>query len=92
MITGWLFDVYVLDGKIILWIKSHHGMHRIEKQWTPSLYVASDSKSKLERLETNPVIKPFVKQFKRIIKFEKVSDIEASRVLQISVNKSGDLV
>ncbi|NND86140.1 MAG: hypothetical protein HKM23_02180, partial [Nitrosopumilus sp.] len=92
MIEGWLFDAYVLDDKIILWIKSKHKIHRIGKQWTPSLYVASNSKSKLKRLETNPVIKPFVKQFKRIKKFEKASDVKSSWVLQISVKKSGDLV
>ena len=91
MITGWLFDAYCLDDKIILWIKNKK-LHRIEKQWTPSLYVASDSKSKLKRLETNLTIKPFVKQFKRVNKIEKVSDQEESKVLQITIKKSTELV
>ena len=90
--TGWLFDAYSLDDKIILWIKNNQRLYRIEKQWTPSLFVASDSKSKLERLQTNPVIKPFVKQFKTINKIEKVSDLKESRVLQVTVKKSSETI
>ena len=92
MTNGWLFDAYTLDEKIILWIKNNKKLHRIEKQWTPSLYVASNSKSKLERLETNYTIKPFVKQFIRTNKIEQVSDREKSSVLQITVKKSNELV
>ncbi len=92
MTNGWLFDAYTLDEKIILWIKNNKKLHRIEKQWTPSLYVASNSKSKLERLKTNYTIKPFVKQFIRTNKIEQVSDREKSSVLQITVKKSNELV
>jgi len=92
MISGYLFDVYPLDDKIILWIKNNKKTHRIETQWTPSLYVASNSKYKLDRLETNSRIKPFVKQYKRTSKIEQVSDLEKSQVLQITVKKSSDLL
>jgi len=91
MTTGWLFDAYSLDDKIILWIKNNQKLYRIEKQWTPSLYVASDSKSKLDRLKDNPAIKSFVKQFKTVNRIEKVSDIKESKVLQIAVKKSSEL-
>ena len=92
MITGWLFDIYSLDDKIILWVKNNRKLHRIEKQWTPSLYVVSDSKSKLDRLQTNPVIKPFVKQFRTVSRIEKVSDLKESKVLQVTVKKPSELV
>jgi len=92
MITGWLFDAYSLEDRIILWIKNNKKTHRIEKQWTPSLYVASDSKSKLDRLQTNPAIKPFVKQFNKVNRIEKVSDLTKSKVLQITVKKSSELI
>ena len=91
MIIGWLFDAYSLDDKIILWIKNNKCLHRIEKQWTPSLFVASDSKSKLDRLETNTIIKSFAKQFKRTNKIEQVSDLKKSQVLQITMKKSSEL-
>jgi len=92
MITGWLFDAYCLDDKIIFWIKNNKYLYRIEKSWTPSIYVACSSKSKLDGLETHNMIKPFAKQFKRIKKFEQVSDIEKSQVMQIKIKKSSDLV
>ena len=92
MITGWLFDAYCLDDKIILYIKNNKKLHRIEKQWTPSLYAASDSKSKLDRLDTHLTIKPFAKRYQRTTKTEQVSDIEQSQVLQITVKKSNELV
>ena len=92
MTTGYLFDIYPLDDKIILWIKSNKKIHRIETLWTPSLYVASDSKYKLDRLEKISTIKPFVKQYERINKIEKVSDLEKSLVLKITVKKTSDLL
>ncbi len=92
MTEGWLFDAYTLDEKIILWIKNNKKLHKIEKQWTPSLYVACDSKSKLKKLETNDIIKPFVKRFIRTNKIEQDSDLEKSSVLQITVRKSNELV
>lgn len=92
MKTGWLFDVYAINDKIILWIKNNKTIHRIERQWTPSLYVASDSKSKLSRLETNLTIKPFVKKYKRTKKFEQAADLQQSQVLQLTIKKSSELV
>ena len=90
MTIGWLFDAYTLDGKIILWIKNKIS-HRIENPWTPSIFVASDSKSKLSKLETNTIIKPFVKEYTRTKKFEHASDLKKSQVLKITVKKSTDL-
>jgi DNA polymerase-2 len=92
MTAGWLFDAYSLDDRIILWTKNNQKLRRIEKQWTPSLYVASDSKSKLERLRTNAIIKPFVKRFRTVNRIEKVSDLKESKVLEITVKKSSELV
>ena len=93
MTTGWLFDVCVFDDKIVLWIKDiHNKLHRIQKKWSQSLYVASDTKSKLSRLETNPTIQPFVKHFKTVSKTERVSDLKKSHVLQITLKTSTDIL
>ena len=93
MIIGWLLDAYSLDDKIILWIKDNNNkLFRIEKQWTLSLYVASDSKSNLSRLTTNTAIKSFVKEFKIMSKFERVSDVKKSHVLQLTLKKSNDAI
>jgi len=90
MIRGWLFDVYSLDDKIILWIKNKK-IHRLEKQWTPCLYVASD-RYKLDKLRKNPKIISLVKNYEWVNKIEKVSDIEESKVLKFTVKKSSDLI
>ncbi|MCZ6582754.1 MAG: hypothetical protein O6761_06260 [Thaumarchaeota archaeon] len=90
MIRGWLFDVYPLDDKIILWIKNKK-IYRLEKQWAPCLYVASD-RYKLDKLRKNPKIISLVKNYEWVNKIEKVSDIEESKVLKFTVKKSSDLI
>ena len=91
MIHGWLFDVYPLDDKMILWIKNKK-IRRIEKQWTPSLYVASDTRYHLKQLEKNSKILPLIKKYVWINKIEKVSDLKESNVLKFTVKNSSDLL
>ena len=91
MICGWLFDVYPLDDKIILWIKNKT-IHRFEKQWTPSLYVASDTRYQLNKLNKNSKINSLIKNYKWVKKTEKVSDIDESKVLKFTVKKFSDLI
>ena len=92
-ITGWLFDVYSLHDKIILWIKDTNGhTHRMEKDWSPSLYVASDQSTKLERILSNTMLKPFIKTITWAKRFEKVSDLTKTKVLKITVKSSSKLV
>jgi len=90
MITGWLFDVYPLRDRIVLWIKNKK-MFRIEKEWTPSLFVSSD-KSKLDVLLKNSKILSFVKYIEWVDRIEKVSDLSASKVLKLTVKNSSELV
>ena len=90
MTQGLLFDVYPLDDKIVLWIKDKKSK-RIEIPWTASLYVAS-TKSRLERLETNPVVKPLAKKFTRVNKTERASDTKKSKVLQITTKRSSEII
>ena len=91
MINGWLFDVYPLDDKIILWIKNKN-TYRIEKQWNASLYVASDSKHKLEKLQKIPKILSLIKKYTWENKFEKVFDTKKSLVLRLTLKNSSHLL
>ena len=91
MISGWLFDVYPLDDKIILWIKNKK-THRLETQWTPSLYVASDTRHKLDKIQKNSKIISLIKKYEWVNKVEKVSDLEESQILKFTVKKSSDLL
>ncbi|MGQ0795664.1 MAG: DNA polymerase domain-containing protein [Nitrosopumilaceae archaeon] len=90
MKTGWLFDVYPLHDRIILWIKNKKTF-RIEKEWTPFLYVAS-SKHKLDALLKNQRILEFVKYIEWVDRIEKVSDLNTSKVLKLTVKDSSYLV
>jgi len=91
MICGWLFDVYPLNDKMILWIKNKK-TYRLEINWTPSLYVASDAKPKLDKLLKNSEIISLIKNYKWTNKTEKVHDVCESKVLQLSVKQSSDLL
>ena len=50
MISGWLFDIYPLDKKMVFWIKREDGSNiRLEdNSWSHSIYVASDYNSYLK--------------------------------------------
>jgi hypothetical protein len=52
MISGWLFDAYPLDNKMIFWIKQENGSTiRLEdNSWSQSIYVASDDNSYLKSI------------------------------------------
>ena len=91
MICGWLFDVYPLDDKIILWIKNKK-IHRLETHWTPSLYVASDAKYKLDKIQKNSKIISLIKKCEWVNKVEKVSDLEESQILKLTVKKPSNLL
>ncbi len=91
MICGWIFDAYPLDDKIILWIKNKN-IHRLEVKWSPSLYVASDVKYKLDKLLKNQQVLSLIKEYNWVTKIEKVSDLNDSTVLQLTLRKSSDLL
>ena len=91
MITGWLFDIYPLNDKIVLWFKNKK-TYRIEKQWTASLYVASDSKTKLEKLQRTSKILSLVKKYTWEKRFEKVFDTKKSKTLKLSLKNSSHLL
>ncbi len=91
MTIGWLFDVYSLHDRIILWIKNKK-MRRIEKGWTPSLYVSSQNRYKLEKLLKNPQLESFIKNAEWVERIEKVSDLGKSKVLKLTIKNSFELV
>jgi len=90
MITGWLFDVYPLRDRIVLWIKNKKTF-RIEKEWTPSLYVSS-SKQKMDVLLKDQKSLDLVKNIQWVDRIEKVSDLNTSKVLKLTVKDSSQLV
>lgn len=87
MIRGWLYDVFALPDKIVLWVKNKK-LYRIEKNWTPSIYVAADNRYRLNQIQKNPSVNELVKQYEWVKRFEKVSDTEKTKVLKIQLKNS----
>ena len=69
--NGWLFDIYHLKDRMILWIKEKKGnVKRLEYVWSPSIYVVSDLKSELVDLIGNSRISSSIKEYRFEYKFE----------------------
>ncbi|CAN5733856.1 hypothetical protein BH23THE1_BH23THE1_27920 [soil metagenome] len=74
--NGWLFDIYHLKDRMILWIKERKGnVKRLEYVWSPSIYVASDLKSELVDLVGNSRISSSIKEYCFEYKFEYPSSV-----------------
>ena len=92
MTTGWLFDSYPVGNVMISWIKSEISITRMEESWTPSIYVACDDKSELEKLSHHKRILSYIKDAQQVEKFEKVTDQNKSTVLQLQLKDSNSIL
>ncbi len=92
MTTGFLFDSYPVGNTMVSWIKDNNSMTRIEDVWTPSIYVACNNKSDLEKLSDNKKILPYVIKADQVKRFEKVTDLEKTLVLQIQLQDSNSIL
>ena len=78
--NGWLFDIYHLKDRMILWIKERKGnVKRLEYLWSPSIYVASDLKSELVDLVENSKISSLIKEYRFEYKFEYPSSVTVDK-------------
>src|SRR5919197_1728511 len=94
MITGWLFDVYPLGNKMVIWIKQKNGSSsssgnsivRLEDtNWNYSLYVSADDKSDLVSILKQPEIIEQVKEHEFVLKHERITDNEKSNILKLKL-------
>lgn len=90
MTSGWIFDAYPLDDKLIIWIKNGKTV-RLEQDWMPSIYVGCNSKKKLGKLEWNQAISHYVDQIQWVDRFERAWDAKKSKVLKIRLESSNIL-
>lgn len=93
---GWLFDIYHIKDKIIIWIKQKDGnVKRFEYPWSPSIYVASNLKDELSELLKDERIRSLIKDHTFESKFEYPSQITSNRenkkeVIKLTVLDSAD--
>jgi DNA polymerase-2 len=91
VVSGWLFDAYPLNGKMVFWIKGESGRSfRVEDDWTQSIYVGSDSKADLDTLARNPAVQHYVKKNDFVSRHERIRDHEQRTVLELTLRDSGD--
>jgi DNA polymerase elongation subunit (family B) len=88
-VSGWLFDAYPSNDKMVFWIKTPNGSCiRLEDNWTHSIYVASDNRTHLEKLTTNAAILHYIKNFAFVQRLERITDHEKSEVLKLTLADS----
>jgi DNA polymerase-2 len=92
MTSGLLFDSYPVGSIMVSWIKTGDGITRIEDNWTPSIYVACNDKSELEKLSCNKKILPYIMDAQLVQRFEKVTDQEKSTVLRLHLKDSNSIL
>ena len=103
MISGWLFDAYPLDNKMVFWIKQEDGSTiRLEdNSWGHSVYVASDCNSYLKSVivdntlvdsnddvVANDSIASLVKNYEFVSRYESITDVTKSDVLKLKLADS----
>jgi DNA polymerase, archaea type len=85
-VSGWLFDAYPSNDKIVFWIKDESGSSiRLEDNWTPSIYVAAESKADLKTLVKNRAVQHYIKCYDFVSRHERIRDHEQSTVLQLTL-------
>jgi DNA polymerase, archaea type len=87
MTSGWLFDVYPLDNKMIFWIKQENGNSiRLEDStWSHSIYVVSDSYTDLLKSIKEDDL---VKEYEFISRYEKIIDGTKADALKLKLADS----
>jgi DNA polymerase I len=92
---GFLFDIYHIKDKAILWIKEEENdgnIKRYEYLWPSFVYVVSDKKSELELLLKNKEILSFIRDYEFVYKFEYPSDCDKREVLKLILNDSSQII
>jgi DNA polymerase-2 len=89
-VSGWLFDIYPLEDKMIFWIKQKNGAAiRLVDNWAHSIYVASDYKSDLKSIlvenKENKNILSLIKDHKFVSRYERIIDTTKSNVLKLTL-------
>src|SRR6476469_8629707 len=91
---GYLFDIYHIKDKAILWIKEENdgNTKRYEYLWPSFVYVVSNEKYELELLLKNKEILSFIKHYEFEYKFEYPSDCNKRQALKLILNDSSQIV
>lgn len=89
MLSGWLFDAYAKNDKMVFWIRQDNGdTIRLEDEWSHPIYVATDNNSLFEEVLESEDISRVVASSEIVPKYEKLTDSRESMVLQLRLKDS----
>ena len=92
--NGWILDLYPGEpGEMVVWLKE--GPNRATKlvdRWTPSFYVACDSKDDLSALVREEWLTSEAERLTFVARYAKVTDTERSEVLEVKVRDAKEMV
>lgn len=89
MFSGWLFDAYAKNDKMVFWIRQSNGETiRLEDDWCHPIYVATDEHLLFEQILTSEDIVEHISSSEIVQKYENLTDSKESMVLQIRLKDS----
>ena len=91
MVSGWLFDAYAKNDKMVLWIRQDDGNTiRLEDEWSHPIYLATEDNSLFEEILGSEDISGHVSSSEIVPKYEKLTDSQESMVLQLRLKDSNN--
>ena len=89
MFSGWLFDAYAKNDKMVFWIRQSNGNTiKLEDDWSHPIYVATDDKSLFKQILANEDIGKHILNFEIVPKYENLTDSVKSSILQLRLKDS----
>jgi DNA polymerase, archaea type len=83
--TGWLFDAYHRQGKMVCWVWRSDGAVKFTDSWSPQIYAAADGRADLEAILGNGETMQFVQDHEFVERREKITDLKKSTVLKLTI-------
>lgn len=89
MFSGWLFDAYAKNDKMVFWIRQTNGdTIRLEDDWSHPIYVAADDELLFEQILASEDIAKHILGSEIVRKYENLTDSVESLVLQLRLKNS----
>jgi len=89
MFSGWLFDAYAKNHKMVFWIRLTDGNTiKLEDEWNHPIYIATDDNSAFKEILASEDICNHVSTFQFVSKYEKLTDSKESLVLELRLKDS----
>lgn len=89
MYSGWLFDAYARNDRMVFWIRQKNGKTiKLEDEWCHPIYVAADDNWLFEQILASEDIVKHIANSQIVSKYENLTDAKESNVLQLRLKDS----